>query len=84
MITACVIFSPFGELLVVPAHHGGLDRRAGALDVLAHAVQALEEDLAGHSELLGKCAHTDFRHISPVQVRALLRGPSLQLGGAHR
>ena len=50
---------------MVTTDDGGLDRRGGAPDVLAHRVQALKEDLAGHSDLFGEGAHTDLGHISP-------------------
>ena len=55
-----------GERLRRLAHDRGLDGRAGALDVLAHARSGARGASCCHSELLGERAHTDLRHISPV------------------
>ena len=71
--------------------HRRLDCRACAPDVLAHLVQSLEEHLAGDSELLGECAHTDlgqniscFSRSVPWVARTVVTTGKCSLLSTHR
>ena len=68
----------------------GLDGRAGGLDVLAHAVQVVEQGLAVSAELFGERAYTDLGHVSPVpgpcsgQARTVVTAGGCSLLSSHR